>query len=242
MLFMMKKVMMAGLTPLWVESLFLSHEGLRLPHSNCHVTPSTIAFVVVVINLCNVIEMMSYNMQGRLKIVPLPLLWKHQFISRISCSRNDRIHYGGCSLAVQCVYSYCNPQAGPISILELMICSFHVPVIPVWWQLLFCIWSSFGWWIQIQAAFRTDEIRRAPPTPQDEMRAGMSYFHETIWNGLPTFLRRVDTALKTIGLEERLPYNVPLIQFSSWMGGDRDGESLHSTSQWAASWISRQLV
>uniref|UniRef100_A0A6N2L7W4 Phosphoenolpyruvate carboxylase n=1 Tax=Salix viminalis TaxID=40686 RepID=A0A6N2L7W4_SALVM len=33
---------------------------------------------------------------------------------------------------------------------------------------------------QIQAAFRTDEIRRTPPSPQDEMRAGMSYFHETI--------------------------------------------------------------
>lgn len=78
--------------------------------------------------------------------------------------------------------------------------------------------------IQIQAAFRTDEIRRSPPTPQDEMRAGMSYFHETIWNGLPLFLRRVDSALKSIGIDERLPYNVPLIQFSSWMGGDRDGE------------------
>ncbi|KAF7822635.1 phosphoenolpyruvate carboxylase [Senna tora] len=50
---------------------------------------------------------------------------------------------------------------------------------------------------EIQAAFRTDEIRRTPPTPQDEMRAGMSYFHETIC--------------------------APLIQFSSWMGGDRDG-------------------
>ena len=55
------------------------------------------------------------------------------------------------------------------------------------------------------------------------MRAGMSYFHETIWNGLPKFLRRVDTALSNIGVEERLPYNVPLLQFSSWMGGDRDG-------------------
>jgi phosphoenolpyruvate carboxylase len=49
--------------------------------------------------------------------------------------------------------------------------------------------------VQIQSAFRTDEIRRSPPTPQDEMRAGMSYFHETIWNGLPKFLRRIDTAL-----------------------------------------------
>ncbi|XP_047950340.1 phosphoenolpyruvate carboxylase 2-like [Salvia hispanica] len=76
---------------------------------------------------------------------------------------------------------------------------------------------------EIQAAFRTDEIRRNPPAPQDEMRAGMSYFHETIWKGVPKFLRRVDTALKNIGINERVPYNAPLIQFSSWMGGDRDG-------------------
>ncbi|WJX44648.1 Phosphoenolpyruvate carboxylase 1 [Trifolium repens] len=76
---------------------------------------------------------------------------------------------------------------------------------------------------EIQAAFRTDEIRRTPPTPQDEMRAGMSYFHETIWKGVPKFLRRIDTALKNIGINERIPYNAPVIQFSSWMGGDRDG-------------------
>ncbi|KAK4484675.1 hypothetical protein RD792_007264 [Penstemon davidsonii] len=76
---------------------------------------------------------------------------------------------------------------------------------------------------EIQAAFRTDEIRRTPPAPQDEMRAGMSYFHETIWQGVPKFLRRVDTALKNVGINERVPYNAPLIQFSSWMGGDRDG-------------------
>ncbi|WZY73637.1 hypothetical protein YC2023_005877 [Brassica napus] len=75
----------------------------------------------------------------------------------------------------------------------------------------------------IQAAFRTYEIRRTPLTPQDEKRAGVSYFHETIWNGVPKFLRRVDIALKNIGIDERVSYNVPLIQFSSWMGGDRDG-------------------
>ncbi|KAJ0669158.1 putative phosphoenolpyruvate carboxylase [Helianthus annuus] len=57
---------------------------------------------------------------------------------------------------------------------------------------------------EIQAAFRTDEIRRTPLTPQDEMRAGMSYFHETIWKGVPKFLRRVDTALKNIGINELL--------------------------------------
>lgn len=56
----------------------------------------------------------------------------------------------------------------------------------------------------------------------------MSYFHETIWKGVPKFLRRVDTALKNIGIDERVPYNAPLIQFSSWMGGDRDGMILLS--------------
>nr|AVN87068.1 phosphoenolpyruvate carboxylase 1 [Selenicereus undatus] len=76
---------------------------------------------------------------------------------------------------------------------------------------------------EIQAAFHTDDIRRLQPTPQDEMRAGMSYIRDTIWKGVPKFLRRVDTALKNIGINERVPYNAPLIQFSSWMGGDRDG-------------------
>ncbi|KAK9275317.1 hypothetical protein L1049_022580 [Liquidambar formosana] len=38
---------------------------------------------------------------------------------------------------------------------------------------------------EIQAALRTDEIRRTPPTPQDEMKAGMSYLHETIWKEIP---------------------------------------------------------
>ncbi|KAL9274505.1 Phosphoenolpyruvate carboxylase 2-like protein [Drosera capensis] len=76
---------------------------------------------------------------------------------------------------------------------------------------------------EIQAVFRTDEIRRTAPTPPDEMRAGMSYFHETIRKGVPEFLRRVDTALKNTGINERVPYNAPLIQFSSWMGGDRNG-------------------
>ncbi|KAL6217026.1 hypothetical protein ACLB2K_010244 [Fragaria x ananassa] len=51
----------------------------------------------------------------------------------------------------------------------------------------------------------------------------MSYFQETIWKGVPKFLRRVDTALKNIGINDRVPYDAHLIQFSSWMGGDRDG-------------------
>lgn len=75
---------------------------------------------------------------------------------------------------------------------------------------------------QIQAAWRTDEIRRRKPTPQDESRQGLTYFHETIYHGLPAFLRRIDTALANIG-QPRLPLDATPFTFGSWMGGDRDG-------------------
>ena len=74
----------------------------------------------------------------------------------------------------------------------------------------------------VQGAWRTDEIRRQKPTPQAEMRQGLSYFHETIVPALPTFYRRIDTALAQIG-QPRLPLDATLFRFGSWMGGDRDG-------------------
>lgn len=57
---------------------------------------------------------------------------------------------------------------------------------------------------------------------QDEMRQGLSYFHETIFSSLPVFQRRIDTALKNIG-QPMLPLEHNLFKFGSWMGGDRDG-------------------
>ena len=47
------------------------------------------------------------------------------------------------------------------------------------------------------------------------MRQGLSYFHETIFYGLPAFLRRIDTALKNIG-QPMLPLNHCLFRFGSW--------------------------
>lgn len=75
---------------------------------------------------------------------------------------------------------------------------------------------------QVQAAWRTDEIRRAKPTPQDEMRHGLSYFQQTIFNIVPIFYRRIDSALANIG-QPKLPLSHNLFSFGSWMGGDRDG-------------------
>ena len=69
---------------------------------------------------------------------------------------------------------------------------------------------------QIQSAWRTDEIRRRKPSPQDESRQFLTYFHETIYAGLPRFLRRIDTALANIGLPG-LPLEATPFTFGSWM-------------------------
>lgn len=74
----------------------------------------------------------------------------------------------------------------------------------------------------VQSAWRTDEIRRNPPTPQDEARGGLGYFQETIFAGVPRFLRRLDSALAAIG-QPRVPIEHAPFVFSSWMAGDRDG-------------------
>ncbi|GIL52665.1 hypothetical protein Vafri_8482 [Volvox africanus] len=74
----------------------------------------------------------------------------------------------------------------------------------------------------VQAAWRTDEIRRSKPTPQDEMRSGLSYFSTVIFDVVPIFHRHVDTALGLMKLP-RLPLDKALFKFGSWMGGDRDG-------------------
>lgn len=74
----------------------------------------------------------------------------------------------------------------------------------------------------IQAAWRTDEIHRRKPTPQDEMKAGLHAIQENIFPTLPMFLRRMDASLKKIG-QPPLPLGHTPFSFGSWMGGDRDG-------------------
>ena len=71
----------------------------------------------------------------------------------------------------------------------------------------------------IEAAFRTDELSRKKPLPQDEMRHGLSY-SETIFHGAAKYLRRLDTVPQSIGQPAPLDHSVLT---GSWMGGDRDG-------------------
>ncbi len=74
----------------------------------------------------------------------------------------------------------------------------------------------------IAEAWHTEEIRRTRPTPVDEAKWGFAVIEHSLWQAVPSHLRKVDTALfEATGL--RLPLEAAPIRFASWMGGDRDG-------------------
>ena len=72
------------------------------------------------------------------------------------------------------------------------------------------------------ACWRTNTVRRVRPSPLDEARAGLAEVEDTLWYAVPRHLRNVDDALAEIGAPPLPPSRSP-VTFSSWMGGDRDG-------------------
>ena len=75
---------------------------------------------------------------------------------------------------------------------------------------------------RILSHWHTDEIRRHKPTPIDEAKWGFATVEETLWKALPDFLRELDQQLAE-HTGKHLPLTATPIRFTSWMGGDRDG-------------------
>merc|ERR1711974_227037 len=74
----------------------------------------------------------------------------------------------------------------------------------------------------IAQAWHTEEIRSERPTPVDEARWGFSVIENSLWEAVPDFLRELDDRLQK-DYSVSLPLDAAPVQFSSWMGGDRDG-------------------
>ncbi len=74
----------------------------------------------------------------------------------------------------------------------------------------------------IEEIWTTDEIRVKRPTAVDEARGGLSAIGDNLWTAVPEFVRHLDRLC-----QQRLGHALPLtcnpFTFSSWMGGDRDG-------------------
>jgi phosphoenolpyruvate carboxylase len=75
---------------------------------------------------------------------------------------------------------------------------------------------------EVASIWGSDELTRSKPTPVEEARAGLAVVENVLWTAVPTFLRKLDADLqRTCGAS--LPLDASPIKFSSWMGGDRDG-------------------
>ncbi|NOH92807.1 phosphoenolpyruvate carboxylase [Vibrio sp. AIC-3] len=74
----------------------------------------------------------------------------------------------------------------------------------------------------IAQGWHSDVIRQQRPTPLDEAKWGFAVVENSLWEAVPDFLRDMDGRLKGY-LGEGLPIDARPVHFSSWMGGDRDG-------------------
>ena len=74
----------------------------------------------------------------------------------------------------------------------------------------------------IAQAWHTNEIRTQRPTPFEEAKWGFAVIENSLWQAVPEFLRLLyDNAKEHLGYQ--LPVDLTPVRFSSWMGGDRDG-------------------
>ena len=74
----------------------------------------------------------------------------------------------------------------------------------------------------ISQAWHTFEFRTERPTPVDEAKGGFATIEHSLWEAVPRYVRGIDERLREhTGLF--LPIDAVPVRFSSWMGGDRDG-------------------
>ena len=77
---------------------------------------------------------------------------------------------------------------------------------------------------EITALWQTDEVRRRPPTVRDEIKMGLDYYSGCLIEMLPGLYEEFADALRQEYECELTANDLPtLLQFGSWIGGDRDG-------------------
>ncbi len=75
---------------------------------------------------------------------------------------------------------------------------------------------------QIQILWRTNEVRENRPQVRDEIKNGIYYFKESLFDAVPVVYRNLENRIRDHYPSAQI--NVPsFLKFGSWIGGDRDG-------------------
>ncbi|MFV1984550.1 MAG: phosphoenolpyruvate carboxylase [Thiohalomonadales bacterium] len=76
----------------------------------------------------------------------------------------------------------------------------------------------------IKILYKTNEVRIRKLQVVDEVKNGLYYFRECLFNAVPKTYRFIEKALNVTYNKDQEIIKVPsFIQFGSWIGGDRDG-------------------
>lgn len=95
---------------------------------------------------------------------------------------------------------------------------------------------------EVLILWQTDELRDRKPTVLDEVKNGLFYFDETLFDVLPSVYEELERCLVKYYPEQK--WHVPsYLRFGSWIGGDRDGNpSVTSDVTWQALNLHRSLA
>lgn len=100
---------------------------------------------------------------------------------------------------------------------------------------------------QVQVLWKTDEVRIQKPVVEDEIKNGLFYFRETLFDTVPRVYRNLERALDNVYADEggANAFRVPaFLRFGSWIGGDRDGNPFvtHDVTKMAVRLQSREVL
>ena len=97
---------------------------------------------------------------------------------------------------------------------------------------------------QIQTLWKTDEVRVHKPEVVDEIKNGLFYFRETLFDAVPVIYRNLQRAIEKSYGSKAAVAMPRFLRFGSWIGGDRDGNPFvtHRVTRLAVRMQSREAI
>lgn len=98
---------------------------------------------------------------------------------------------------------------------------------------------------EIQILWKSDEVRAVKPQVLNEVKNGLYYFRESLFDAIPVIYTYLERAIQHIYPDEAEQFNIPaFLHFGSWIGGDRDGNPFVTAeiTEKAARYQSREII